>query len=192
MATADFYNALMKTRGIAFTKFEHLTSAEQQPFADAYSSIIGVNTDDIAGLLGSEVKTARLVVANNNMKTLRATSLTVVPAIANRIIIPLRVIATTPQATTARTGAVNVRLRWRVTSTSHIDITGDIDITTMQGSTTTARSAVVIPASAAYGEALASLVALPAVVHNVGAAEYGAGSTDNIVTFRVIYFLLEL
>ena len=192
MAVADFYNALHKTRGIDFTPFDELTSAEQKYFEDAFKDDVGDTIAAVSNLTaaGAAIKYASVVISNTRMLTLRATPEIIVPAVAEKIIVPLVLVASTPEATTARVNAVDVRLRWQISSTVRIDACGDIDRTTMVGSTSTSRVAVEQMTSFGDGRDISLYVNKPLILHNVDTVEYASGSADNQVTFRVTYILI--
>ena len=191
MAVKEFYNGLFGSVGAEFATWDELTSAEQEHFESAYDNIIGDVKGDVDSIESRTPLTASVVVSNTRMRTLRATPEVIVPAVADRIIVPLVLVASTPEATTARVNAVDVRLRWQISSTVRVDACGDIDRTTMVGSTSTARVAVEQMTSFGDGRAISLYVNKALVLHNVDSAEYAGGSTDNQVTFRVTYILID-
>ena len=125
------------------------------------------------------------------MLTIRATPVVIVPAVANKIIFPLVVYSNTPDVTTARSGSYDVQLRYQLSSTSLRSVTGDIARIVTIGSTFGDRSSVNYPVTYAQNNLLSAFVNKPLVLHNVDGGEYGAGSTDNILTVNVSYFLAD-
>ena len=191
MAVKEFYDGLFGSVGGQFAPWDELTSAEQEHFESAYDNIIGDTRGDIDSILASSIPlTVSVVVSNARMKTLRATPEVIVPAVPERIIVPLVLVASTPEATTARINAVDVRLRWQISSTVRVDACGDIDRTTMVGSTSTSRVAIEQMISFGDGRDISLYINKPLVLHNVDSVEYAGGSADNQVTFRVTYILI--
>ena len=125
------------------------------------------------------------------MLTIRATPVVIVPAVANKIIFPLVVYSNTPDVTTARTGSLDVQIRYQLTSTSLRSVTGDIARIVAVGSTLGGRTSVNYPTTFAQNNLLSAFVNKPLVLHNIDGSEYGAGSTDNILTVNVSYYLAD-
>ena len=125
---------------------------------------------------------------SRNLKTkqLRATPLVIVPGVPGKTIMPLQFTASVPVVGIARTGAYATHLRWR-DGTTFLNASGEIDRTTMHGATANARFAHVNMTGTGHAQ---SLEDVDLVIHNTGAAEYGAGSGNNIITFRVFYTLI--
>ena len=188
MAVEDFYNSLQETKGAPFTPFAELTSAEQAHFRGGYTDTIGDNISSLISLQNTSISRWTREVSNAEMLTLRATPLIIVPAVANRILIPVAITVNTAEATTARAGSYDVRLRWQISATVFESCTGDFNRTAMHGSTTSPRSAFVYPTLAGHARALSDFASKPLVVHNEDSAEYTGGSTDNVVTFGVSVF----
>ena len=136
---------------------------------------------------GAGVYTATHVLSNARMKTLRATPLEVVRGIPNRIVVPVLVTLFIPQVTTARTGSVDIRLQWKRGS-SWYSATNDIDRSSMHGATANARFAVTIPNSSGHSD---TMEGLSLYLRNPDSSESGAGSSDNIVTFDISYYIVK-
>ena len=189
MSPEEFYNFMFSVTGASYSPWSSLSLEQQNHFRDLFDTW---QLGDIAEIDDRSIKKVTVEVSNALMLTLRATPQVIIPAVVNRIIVPTVVIASVPQVTTARTGAVNVQLRYQTAATTFASITGNLDITTMQGATANARSAIAVPAALANAFALSTLVNKPLVVHNVDGSEYGAGHASNIVTFIVGYYLIEV
>ena len=126
------------------------------------------------------------VVSNARMKTLRADPLVAIKGIPGRTLIPISILSSTPEVTTVRSGDVDIRLEYKKGS-SYINITSDIDRTTMQGDASSGRlTFVAILTPSRDGD----LIGSDLVLRNVDGAEYGAGSIDNITTFNIVYYIL--
>ena len=194
MAVADFYDSLQRTRGAPFIPFNQLTSAEQAHFEDAYGDTIEGNTHSIDDLFNRITiqKAASVQVSNAAMLTLRASPVEVVPAVEDNIILPIAIVTSVPQVTTARAGAYDVRLRWQIAATTFESCTGDINRSTIHGATANARTAFNYATLAGHARALSTFVNKPLVVHNEDSAEYTGGHVNNVVTFFVTYYLIEV
>ena len=138
---------------------------------------------------GEGLYTRTVTLSNARMKTLRATPYIVVHGISNRIIVPTRVVATSTEASTSRTGSVDVQVQWHRGGSSYTDASGDIDRSTMHGSITDVRFAVE-NCSIDIGGTF-DMENKDVVLRNVDGSEYGSGSSDNEVTFRVTYYVVK-
>ena len=137
---------------------------------------------------GLGLYTATFTVSNARMKTMRATPYVAVKGIPGRIIVPYKVVSTTPDVTTARTGGYDIRLQWRVSSTTYSSATGDLDRTGMIGSTAGLRFAVEV----AINESTTNnTIGRDLILRNVDSGEYASGSEDNEVTFHVLYSIVQ-
>ena len=131
--------------------------------------------------------TATHIVSNARMKTLRATPLEVVRGIPNRVIVPVLLSLSIPQATTSRTGSVDIRLQWKRGSNWY-SATNDIDRTSMHGNTSNARFSVTFATTASHSD---SMEGLSLYLRNPDTTESGSGSSDNIVTFTITYYIVK-
>ena len=147
----------------------------------AYRDSIGASGD------GLGLYTVTVTLSNDRMKTLRASPFTLVKAIPNRTLIPLQRVITSPDVSTARTGNYDIRLEWHRGGSNYTSAGGDIDRTTVQGSTSGPR--VSMDSDIDVAGAL-NLVGMPLVLRNVDGGEYGSGSSNNEVTFKVIYYVV--
>ena len=134
---------------------------------------------------GEGLYTATHVVSNTRMKTLRATPLEVVKGINGRILVPVLLSLSIPEVTTARTGSVDIRLQWKRGS-SWYSATGDID--SVHGATSNPSFALALPPSAGHSD---SVEGLSLYLRNPDSSESGSGSTDNIATFTITYYVVK-
>ena len=193
MSAEEFYNFMFSTMGAAYSPWTSLTYEQQEQFRTTFDEWkIGEIANIESAIEDRGIKKASAVVSNARMKTLRATPLVVVPAVANKIIFPIAVYASTPEVTTSRTGASDIQLRWQLTSTSLQSATGNFARIVTVGSVSGDRSTVIYPTTFSPLSLLSVFVNKPLVLHNVDASEYASGSADNILTVNISYYLADV